>query len=207
MAGHSPLLYDRKYNPSAILSYREFIVCHREFSNTDAARLCVWDPFRGMKTTLPPPPIFDTIFLCDGESVYVLSPATVTEKQNVPIDVYNVWMLDLREFNLRWKKLPSLPRLGEEYNIYASICVGERYIWQRRRTLSSEADGWKLSGSGSGENDSKWLWQHIDVNTPPPQNLNFDQSNRLPLYIEMTAGTDRFPHKFYTQDIPFPGSF
>jgi hypothetical protein len=80
-------------------------------------------------------------FLCDGESVYVLSPATVTEKQNVPIDVYNVWMLDLREFNLRWKKLPSLPRLGEEYNIYASICVGERYIWQRRRTLSSEADG------------------------------------------------------------------
>ena len=121
MAGHSPLLYDRKYNPSAILSYREFIVCHRDFSNSDAARLCVWDPFRGMKTTLPPPPIFDTIFLCDGESVYVLSPATVTEKQNVPIDVYNVWMLDLREFNLRWKKLPSLPRLGQEYNIYASI--------------------------------------------------------------------------------------
>lgn len=56
--------YDRAYNSSTSLSSRDFIVSHlipflrhrTEPSNTDAS-LWVWDPFRGMKSTLPPPQI------------------------------------------------------------------------------------------------------------------------------------------------------
>ena len=58
-------------------------------------------------------------------------------------------------------------------------------IWQRRRTLSWELDAWKLSRSG--ENDSDWQWQYANVNTPPPKNLIFDESYRLPLYNEMNS--------------------
>jgi len=195
-ARHSSLLYDRAENPSVSLSSQEFIVYrvirfppdYPPDYSTDAS-LWVWDPFRGMKSTIPQPPIpnmlkgFDANFMCDGESVYVLTPSFV------PVNVYNVWMLDLREFNIRWKKLPTLPRLGKP--VYASICAGEKYIWEEKLSLSSNiTHGWKLSGSG--ENDT---WQHIKVKTPPPQNLNFDKSNRLPLYIEIISTNGKFMYE------------
>jgi hypothetical protein len=188
------------------LSSQEFIVSRlvvqrHGIYKTDFS-LWVWDPFCGTKSTLPPPPIpnmlgrLDSNYVCDGESVYVLTPVAATVIEEQPPDLYDVWMLNLREFNVRWRKLPSLPRLGKY--VYSSSCEGESYIWQRRRILSSEADGWKLSGSG--ENDSKWHWQHINVNTPPPHNLNFDKSNRFPLYIEITT----VPRKFLYARCPFP---
>lgn len=193
MGGDYPLGYDRLYNPDAILSWG-FIVsrapdpdkhCNEETS------LWVWNPFVGITSMLPPPPIplksqHQTKFVCDGDRVYALYAhkrgGSVREEQNVGPDVYHVWMLNLREFNIRWKKLPPLPIVGRY--VYASSCGSESYIRQRRTTFATEECGiWKLSASG--EENSEWHWQYIEDNTPPPRNINFETSDKVPSYIQM----------------------
>eukprot|EP00253_Pinus_taeda_P028728 PITA_28728 len=195
MTDHTPLLYDRVYNAAAIVSPGEFIVlrvfaCPHEFKwghdchsmrCASESRLCVWNLSRGMENALPPPPKapFGSVFVCDGENLYLFTPGVVTrEEPKVRHKVYKVWMLNLREFNVVWKRLPRLPRLGDY--IYASTTSeGHRYIWQRRGNHSSEASVWKLS------RESDWQWQHVNINTQLPRNLILDKSNRLPTYIEL----------------------
>jgi len=140
-------------------------------------------------------------FVCDNHRVFSFTPSvvTVTEDPKVRQNIYNVWMLDLTDFNVHWKRLPPLPRLGN--CVYASSSLsGDKssYIWQRKRSGYSEADGWKLSAVRSGEDQNmnslkcKWHWEHINVNTRPPKNLNFDlMSERLPLYVEIEQRYDR----------------
>eukprot|EP00253_Pinus_taeda_P016881 PITA_16881 len=145
---------------------------------------------------LPEHPLLDvpkyTKFLCDNHHVFSLTPSFVTEDTEAPTKIYNVWMLDLRDFNIHWKRLPPLPRLGKY--VYASSSLNgdeSSYIWQRRQSDSSEAEGWKLSASRKlGDKDlnslnCEWHWDYFNVNTRPPTNLNFDiMPERLPLYVE-----------------------
>jgi hypothetical protein len=39
------------------------------------------------------------------------------------------------------EETPFVTKIGEKYNIYASIYVGEKYILQHIQNLSSETDG------------------------------------------------------------------
>ena len=52
------------------------------------------------------------IIVCDNHRVFTFTPSAVAQEPNVPQLMYNVWMLDLRDFNLHWERLPPLPKLG-----------------------------------------------------------------------------------------------
>jgi hypothetical protein len=112
-------------------------------------------------------------------------------------------MLDLRDFNIHWKRLPPLPRLWDY--VYALSYLngdGSSYIWQQTHSDSSEAEGWKLGALRKGEDkemnslNCEWNWEYVSVNTRPPWNLNFDiMSQRIPLYVEI-----QLLHEFIVND-------
>lgn len=197
MTSHESLTCDQLYSPDTILSSRGFIVSRfrvsRAFSPNPKSpweedmSLWAWNPFVGITSMLPPPPAhllpkYVIKFVCDGERVYAIIPGFQTEEQTVEHEVYHVWTLNLREFNVIWRKLPSLPRVGR--NVDVSNCVGDIYICQRDNEFSWKSDRiWKLSGSGADNNE--WHWQDINPNMPPPKGLNFNTSDRAPSYIEI----------------------
>jgi hypothetical protein len=144
-----------------------------------------------------------TKFVCDNHRVFSLTPSVVTKEPEVRQNIYNVWMLDLRDFNIHWKRLPPLPRLWDYVYALSSLNGdGSSYIWQQTHSDSSEAEGWKLGASRKGEDkemnslNCEWHWEYVNVNTRPPRNLNFDiMSQRLPLYVEI-----QLLHEFFVND-------
>lgn len=149
--------------------------------------------------------------VCDNHRVFTFTPSAVAQEPNVPQLMYNVWMLDLRDFNLHWERLPPLPKLGNFVYASSSSLNGDEssYIWQRRCSDSSKAEGWKLHRLSSGpggklDMDFTWIWEYFNVNTRPPRNLNFDiMSERLPLYVEIEQRfyRERYGHPFLLRQL------
>jgi hypothetical protein len=93
-----------------------------------------------------------TKFVCDNHCVFSLTPSVVTKEPKFHQNIYNVWMLDLRDFNIHWKRLSPLPRPW--HYVYALSYLngdGSNYIWQQTHSDSSEAEGWKLGALRKGE--------------------------------------------------------
>jgi hypothetical protein len=150
-----------------------------------------------------------TKFVCDNHRIFSLTPSVVTKEPKVRQNIYNVWMLDLRDFNIRWKSLPPLPRLWNHVYALSSLNGDESsYIWQRRRSDSSDGEGWKLSELWKGEdkniNSSKceWHWEMANVNTLPAKRLNFDiMLQKLPLYVEIERRQEFVNHGTVTKKL------
>jgi hypothetical protein len=149
-----------------------------------------------------------TKFVYDNHRIFSLTPSVVTKEPKVRQNIYNVWMLDLRDFNIRWKSLPPLPRLWNHVYALSSLNGDESsYIWQRRRSDSSDGEGWKLSELWKGEDKNnnslkcEWHWDLANVNTLPAKRLNFDiMLQKLPLYVEIERRQEFVNHGTVTKN-------